>query len=78
MDRGSQFIFNSDKGSQFTSVEFTDCLKVEGIQISMDGRGRSLDNIFVERQRQILDYQTPQAVYVGQGLTGGIRTLCAA
>lgn len=42
-------IFNSDQGAQFTSEEFTSRLKDRGIQISMDGRGRALDNVFVER-----------------------------
>lgn len=46
---GKPEIFNSDQGSQFTSVAFTGVLKREGIAISMDGRGRALDNIFVER-----------------------------
>lgn len=42
-------IFNSDQGVQFTSREFTDCLKQNNIAISMDGRGRAHDNIFIER-----------------------------
>lgn len=42
-------IFNTDQGSQFTSDAFTGVLKARGIAISMDGRGRALDNIFVER-----------------------------
>ena len=46
---GNPEIFNSDQGSQFTSEAFTKVLKREGIKISMDGRGRALDNIFVER-----------------------------
>lgn len=46
---GTPEIFNSDQGSQFTSEAFTDVLKCEGINISMDGRGRAFDNIFVER-----------------------------
>ena len=46
---GKPEIFNSDQGSQFTSAAFTDVLKQEGIIISMDGRGRAFDNIFVER-----------------------------
>jgi putative transposase len=46
---GQPEIFNSDQGSQFTSAAFTGVLKREGIAISMDGRGRALDNIFVER-----------------------------
>ncbi len=46
---GSPEIFNTDQGSQFTSVNFTGRLAAAGIKISMDGRGRALDNIFVER-----------------------------
>jgi len=42
-------IFNSDQGAQFTSRDFTGCLQRAGVQISMDGRGRVFDNIFVER-----------------------------
>jgi putative transposase len=42
-------IFNTDQGSQFTSEAFTEVLKAHKIAISMDGRGRALDNIFVER-----------------------------
>jgi putative transposase len=46
---GKPEIFNSDQGSQFTSDDFIGVLKREGIAISMDGRGRAFDNIFVER-----------------------------
>ncbi len=46
---GKPEIFNSDQGSQFTSGAFTEVLNREGIKISMDGRGRAFDNIFVER-----------------------------
>ena len=46
---GRPEIFNSDQGSQFTSDAFTGVLKRDGIAISMDGRGRAFDNIFVER-----------------------------
>jgi len=46
---GTPQIFNTDQGSQFTSTEFTGVLKEHKIQISMDGRGRCHDNIFVER-----------------------------
>jgi putative transposase len=45
-------IFNSDQGVQFTSSEFISRLKAAGIRISWDGRGRALDNIFVERVRR--------------------------
>ena len=46
---GRPRIFNTDQGSQFTSGEFTGILADAGIQISMDGRGRALDNVFIER-----------------------------
>ena len=48
-NHGKPEIFNSDQGSQFTSDAFTGVLEREGITISMDGRGRAFDNIFVER-----------------------------
>jgi len=48
-NHGRPEIFNSDQGAQFTSKVFTGVLKREGITISMDGRGRAFDNIFVER-----------------------------
>lgn len=48
-EHGKPDVFNSDQGSQFTSAAFTGVLKREGVAISMDGRGRALDNIFVER-----------------------------
>nr|VFJ55090.1 MAG: putative transposase [Candidatus Kentron sp. DK] len=54
---GKPEIFNSDQGSQFTSTAFTSVLKREKIQISMDGRGRALDNIFVERLWRTLKYE---------------------
>ena len=46
---GKPEVFNTDQGSQFTSEAFTGMLKREGVMISMDGRGRAFDNIFVER-----------------------------
>jgi len=46
---GCPEIFNTDQGSQFTSEAFTNVLKINGIKISMDGRGRCTDNIFIER-----------------------------
>ncbi len=49
LNKGKPDIFNTDQGSQFTSNDFTNCLKANNIQISMDGRGRCLDNVFVER-----------------------------
>jgi putative transposase len=46
---GPPQIFNTDQGAQFTSKRFTDTLKAAGVTISMDGRGRAMDNIFIER-----------------------------
>jgi putative transposase len=54
---GNPEIFNSDQGSQFTSEAFTGVLKGHGIAISMDGRGRALDNIFVERLWRSVKYE---------------------
>ena len=54
---GKPEIFNSDQGSQFTSDAFTGVLKREGIDISMDGRGRAFDNIFVERLWRSVKYE---------------------
>jgi putative transposase len=50
-------IFNTDQGSQFTSEVFTDRLKEAGIQISMDGRGRTFDNIMIERLWRSVKYE---------------------
>jgi putative transposase len=50
-------IFNTDQGSQFTSMEFTGRLEQADIRISMDGRGRALDNIFVERLWRTVKYE---------------------
>ncbi len=50
-------IFNTDQGVQFTSTVFIDVLKREEIKISMDGRGRALDNIFVERLWRSVKYE---------------------
>ena len=54
-------IFNTDQGSQFTSVAFTGMLEASGIRCSMDGRGRCLDNVFIERLWRSLKYE---AVYL--------------
>ena len=49
-------IFNTDQGSQFTSAEFTQPLLARGVKLSMDGRGRALDNVFVERLWRTVKY----------------------
>jgi putative transposase len=50
-------IFNTDQGSQFTSTEFIQPLLDRGVKISMDGRGRALDNVFVERLWRTVKYE---------------------
>jgi putative transposase len=54
---GRPTIFNTDQGAQFTSHAFTDRLQAAGVQISMDGRGRALDNVFVERLWRTVKYE---------------------
>ena len=54
---GKPEVFNSDQGSQFTSAAFTGVLEREGVVISMDGRGRVFDNIFVERLWRNVKYE---------------------
>jgi len=69
---GKPEIFNTDQGSQFTSIDFTKILLNSGVQISMDGKGRVFDNIFSERlwrtvkveEVYLRDYQTvAEAIY---------------
>ncbi|KKL85819.1 hypothetical protein LCGC14_1950910 [marine sediment metagenome] len=70
LDRyGSPDIFNTDQGSQFTSFDFTGVLGRAEVTISMDGRGRYMDNIFIERLWRSLKYE---AVYLHE-LTDGFK-----
>jgi len=64
---GCPEIFNTDQGSQFTSLDFTGVLGDAGVAISMDGRGRCLDNIFIERLWRSLKYE---AVYLNEMTDG--------
>ena len=57
MAKGRPGIFNSDQGSQFTSVEWLRVLQDGGVRVSMDGRGRCFDNIFVERLWRTVKYE---------------------
>ena len=66
---GKPEIFNTDQGSQFTSFDFTGLLKAAEVTISMDGRGRYMDNIFIERLWRSLKYE---AVYLHE-LTDGFK-----
>jgi putative transposase len=54
---GTPEIFNTDQGSQFTCYEFIEILKDNNIQISMDGKGRALDNVYIERLWRTLKYE---------------------
>jgi putative transposase len=54
---GSPEIFNTDQGAQFTAAAFTDVLKARQIHISMDGKGRWMDNVFVERLWRTVKYE---------------------
>ncbi len=64
---GKPGIFNTDQGSQFTSFDFTGVLKAAEVTISMDGRGRCMDNIFIERLWRSLKYE---AVYLHERTDG--------
>jgi putative transposase len=64
---GTPDIFNTDQGSQFTSDDFTQVLNDAGIRISMDGKGRWMDNIFIERLWRSLKYE---CVYLRDFETG--------
>lgn len=64
---GAPEIMNSDQGSQFTSFAWTDRMKRAGVRISMDGRGRCIDNIFIERLWRSLKYE---CVYLRAWETG--------
>src|SRR5271157_3690306 len=54
---GKPEIFNTDQGSQFTSADFTGVLIEAGVRVSMDGRGRWMDNVFIERVWRSLKYE---------------------
>jgi len=66
---GSPEIFNTDQGSQFTSDDFTAAVKTSGAKISMDGKGRWMDNVFIERLWRSLKYE---CVYL-RDLENGIQ-----
>lgn len=70
---GKPEIWNSDQGSQFTAAEFLAPLKKRGIAISMDGRGRALDNVFIERLWRSLKYEL---IYPGD-FADGVDLLAA-
>lgn len=71
--QATPLIWNSDQGSHFTSPHYTSALLAAGVQISMDGKGRALDNIFTERLWRTIkyeevylhDYATPREARTG-------------
>ena len=66
LSKGKPEIFNTDQGSQFTSEAYTGILLEQGIQVSMDGKGRYTDNIFMERLWRSIKYEE---VYLKAGMT---------
>jgi putative transposase len=75
MSRGVQpQIFNTDQGSQFTSKEFTEVLQSHEVAISMDGKGRALDNVFIERLWWTVKYEDiyPKDYLDGKSLSDGL------
>ena len=72
---GTPEVFNTDQGSQYTAEAFTDRLKAADVRVSMDGRGRWMDNVFVERLWRTVKYEhvylhdhaTPRALEAGLG-----------
>jgi putative transposase len=66
-DHGQPEIINSDQGSQFTCENWVDYITTQGVQISMDGKGRAIDNIFIERFWRSLKYDY---VYLNPALDG--------
>ncbi len=57
LSRATPHIWNSDQGSHFTSPQYTSLLEEAGVRISMDGRGRFVDNIFTERLWRTINYE---------------------
>ena len=72
---GKPELFNTDQGSQFTSPQFTGVLRAAGVRISMDGRGRWMDNVFIERLWRSLKYECIyiHAFATGSTLRAGVR-----
>lgn len=67
LDVATPEIFNTDQGAQFTSREFTGTLKTHGVSISMDGKGRAIDNVMIERLWRTVKYEE---VYLKEYTTG--------
>jgi putative transposase len=76
---GRPDIFNADQGSQFTSPRFTGVLQAAGVRISMDGRGRWMDNVFIERLWRSVKYECIylHAFETGTDLRAGLTSWIA-
>lgn len=76
LQKGQLEISNTDQGSQYTSIDYINCLKEYGILISMDGRGRAMDNIFTERLWRSLKYEEVylKSYETGKEAHNGIRS----
>ena len=74
---GKPEIFNTDQGSQFTSPRFVDVLLDAGVRVSMDGKGRWMDNVFIERLWRSLKYECVyiHALKAGTELRAGLGKL---
>ena len=76
---GAPEVFNTDQGAQFTSEAFTGALKEHGVRISMDGKGRWLDNVYVERlwrslkQEEVYRRAYETVVEAGKGIADYLR-----
>jgi putative transposase len=69
---GRPEVFNTDQGSQFTAQEYTERLEEAGIAVSRDGRGRALDNVFVERLWKSVEYEDiSRLVMMGKMIRAG-------
>ena len=76
---GAPQVFNTDQGAQFTSEAFTGALKAHGVRISMDGKGRWLDNVYVERlwrslkQEEVYRHAYETVAEAGKGIADYLR-----
>ena len=69
LEQATPLILNSDQGSHFTSPQYTRLVLAAGVQISMDGRGRALDNIFIERLWRSVKYEEVYLMNMGRRAT---------
>jgi putative transposase len=73
--RAKPEIFNSDQGSQFTAAAFTSRLESRGVAISMDARGRAIDNVFIERLWRRVKYEEVYLSMASRSFAGRVLPL---